>query len=317
MASLSGLLATGLDDYAKATSGPFAGNRTARLFRDDLPDEVRRNIADPYYLVKGSAGNGRWAETPWVSIFDPLVTTTAQRGHYVVYLFRGDGQGVYLSLNQGTTEIYNRVKGEYLAVLETNARAFTRRLPSDQLDRMHLGRIQLFGDGTLTRGYASGNIAAIYYDYSNLPDDPTLAHDLAEVLRLYSLTVEANDDLQPTESESTNQDDVPIGIDAAKYRWHLRAERNRTLSKNAKRIHGYTCAVCGFNFEQRYGEIGQRFIEAHHLTPFSSLKGRPTELDPRSDFTVVCSNCHRMLHRTQPPLEPASLRERLTPVDTR
>ena len=45
-----------------------------------------------------------------------------------------------------------------------------------------------------------------------------------------------------------------------------------------------------------YGQIGVDFIEAHHLTPLSELSGDAVHLDPRRDFSVLCSNCHRMIH---------------------
>ena len=61
--------------------------------------------------VKGSAGQGNWAETPWVSVFDLNVTDTATRGYDVVFLVRGDGAGVALSLNHGTTEVFNQAAG--------------------------------------------------------------------------------------------------------------------------------------------------------------------------------------------------------------
>jgi hypothetical protein len=40
-----------------------------------------------------------------VAVFDRLITKTARQGFYIVYLFRGDLNGVYLSLNQGVTSI--------------------------------------------------------------------------------------------------------------------------------------------------------------------------------------------------------------------
>lgn len=46
--------------------------------------------------------------------------------------------------------------------------------------------------------------------------------------------------------------------------------------------------------------MAQEYIEAHHLTPFAALEGRPTELDVEKDFAVVCANCHRMLHKGPP-----------------
>lgn len=84
-------------------------------------------------------------------------------------------------------------------------------------------------------------------------------------------------------------------------RWHLRAERNPKLALEAKRVQGSTCAVRAFNFAHRYGELGYGYIEAHHLTPFADLEGRPAALDPRHDFAMVCANCHRMIHRRRPP----------------
>jgi 5-methylcytosine-specific restriction protein A len=49
-----------------------------------------------------------------------------------------------------------------------------------------------------------------------------------------------------------------------------------------------------------YGPVGDGYVEAHHLTPFADLEGRPTDLNPRDDFRVVCPSCHRMLHRGSP-----------------
>lgn len=101
--------------------------------------------------------------------------------------------------------------------------------------------------------------------------------------------------------------------EAKRYRWHRRAERNASLARDAKRIHGHRCQVCGLDFAERYGEIGEGYIEAHHLTPFSSLAGRPTALDPNTDFAVVCANCHRMIHRG-PPFDLDELRLKLINV---
>ncbi|MEG4458101.1 HNH endonuclease [Microcoleus sp. N9_A1] len=65
-------------------------------------------------------------------------------------------------------------------------------------------------------------------------------------------------------------------------------------------MQGYICKACDFNFEARYGEVGKQFIEAHHTIPISSLSKAKIKLDPIQDFTVLCSNCHRMIHRIKP-----------------
>lgn len=72
-------------------------------------------------------------------------------------------------------------------------------------------------------------------------------------------------------------------------------ERDPKLSAKAILIHGTKCKACNFDFEKKYGERGKGFIEVHHLKPVSELGG--TNVDPETDLTVVCSNCHRMIHR--------------------
>lgn len=53
---------------------------------------------------------------------------------------------------------------------------------------------------------------------------------------------------------------------------------------------------CGFDFYERYGEVGHRFAVVHHLAPLSdaAASGRKTTLE---DLAVVCANCHAMVHR--------------------
>jgi hypothetical protein len=103
----------------------FSGDdQFAVLFTKHLRAAVERIIPrGRAYRVKGSVGLGNWSETPWVGVFDPMVTESAQRGFYVVYLFRKDGSGVYLSLNQGTTAVQAEAKNRYLEVLADRAKA--------------------------------------------------------------------------------------------------------------------------------------------------------------------------------------------------
>ena len=60
-----------------------------------------------------------------------------------------------------------------------------------------------------------------------------------------------------------------------------------------------TCAlpisICGFNFLERYGEIGRGFIHVHHVNPLSQTGEQI--VDPKTDLVPVCPNCHSMIHR--------------------
>lgn len=73
-------------------------------------------------------------------------------------------------------------------------------------------------------------------------------------------------------------------------------ERDSGLRAAAISIHGRDCMVCGFNFETTYGERGEDFIEVHHLRPIASF-GKRRLVSPMKHMAVVCSNCHRMIHR--------------------
>lgn len=87
-------------------------------------------------------------------------------------------------------------------------------------------------------------------------------------------------------------------------RRHLARERNPAIIKLAKdqalnNSGRLLCACCGFDFERTYGELGSGFIEAHHTKPLSSLTTDEV-VTTVEDLALVCSNCHRMLHRRRP-----------------
>lgn len=72
--------------------------------------------------------------------------------------------------------------------------------------------------------------------------------------------------------------------------------RSKALRETAIKLHGTSCAICGFNFEEKYGNLGKDFIEIHHIKPLY-MNNEETIINPEKDLIPVCSNCHRMLHR--------------------
>src|SRR5207248_1787981 len=93
---LTRLLERALSLLPTALDEEFTGHPLGRLLVRDIPESLAPSVPRAGYKIQGSPGRGRWAATVWVSIFDRLVSTSAQTGYYVVYLFRGDGSGVYL-----------------------------------------------------------------------------------------------------------------------------------------------------------------------------------------------------------------------------
>lgn len=84
--------------------------------------------------------------------------------------------------------------------------------------------------------------------------------------------------------------------------------RNRALIQAKKANSDYCCEVCGFNFRETYGEIGQDYIVAHHRKQISSGVAR-TMLD---DIALLCANCHAMVHVKNPPVPVEDLRKLVT-----
>ncbi len=299
-----------LQTYPTAHTQKFEKHPLGIFVRTSLSAAIKR-VCEDRLLVTGSVGNGTWAETSWVAIFDPRITKSAQNGIYVVYLFDQVGRHVYLSLNQATLEVYEEYKKLYRQVLEDRAVFIRDLLAPYNINDLIQSPLNLTGNGKFTKGYCAGNIIAFKYDAENLPSEPDLLRDLNRILNLYATYVAVKNG-EVGESEEL-PDSISNGQEAKKYRWHRRAERNQKLSADAKKFHGSTCKVCGFNFEQRYGERGRGYIEAHHIVPFADLvkEPEPVTLDPKTDFVVVCANCHRMLHRTKPAILPDELKNLL------
>ena len=83
-------------------------------------------------------------------------------------------------------------------------------------------------------------------------------------------------------------------------------ERNPVARRICINKYGCRCAICGFDFEKEYGEIGKGFIEVHHIIPVSAI-GHQYVINPENDLIPLCSNCHSMIHRKNPPYLPKEL----------
>ncbi|MCF8719809.1 HNH endonuclease [Nitrospina gracilis] len=94
-------------------------------------------------------------------------------------------------------------------------------------------------------------------------------------------------------------------------RLHRVRERDPELVKKKKKqflkANGRLfCEVCGFDFQEKYGERGEGFIECHH-TQFLSERDESNKTR-LVDLVLVCSNCHRIIHRRKPWLTDSQLR---------
>jgi predicted HNH restriction endonuclease len=86
-------------------------------------------------------------------------------------------------------------------------------------------------------------------------------------------------------------------------------KRNRSLIDAKKSSSDYRCEVCGMKFEEVYGKIGREYIIAHHKNPIGGRRG--SSKTTMGEIALVCSNCHDMLHRKNPPMSIDELRNQL------
>lgn len=96
---------------------------------------------------------------------------------------------------------------------------------------------------------------------------------------------------------------------------HYFKERNKALVKRKKsqslaKNGSLKCEACDFDFEANYGLYGKGFIECHHEIPIYTLSENSTT--NIKDLRLVCSNCHRIIHRAKPWLSVKELRGIIT-----
>lgn len=283
------------------------------FIRHEATDAVSEGLGElgVRLQVEGSAGAGNWAAVPWISVFDPAITITATHGYYVVYLFHANEPIVYLSLNQGTTSVRAEFGARTREILRDRADLIRKRV-AEFAEFLSVNEIELGSDARLPGDYAAGHSLGVTYALNTLPDEMQLRSDLQTIVRAYrALTFRGGIDAE-VESQTDIADEFAIPpqtsiTETRKYAYHRKVERNRTAARFAKKFHGTHCQACDLDFVERYGDIGRGFIEAHHLRPIATLvEGVPINYNVAADFAVLCSNCHRMIHRTDDPSDLAA-----------
>jgi 5-methylcytosine-specific restriction protein A len=167
------------------------------------------------------------------------------------------------------------------------------------------------------------NIASLHPDYRREPTnggrlDGEVLHDFLsrpqEMAQAAHLLREGlrTGTLQPVLPDDDEEDDEEAGAPEGRvlYRRHRTRERNKGLRKKKidsvlKKGGRLACEACGFDFGAVYGERGEGYIECHHVVPLHEAGEGTTRL---ADLALICSNCHRMIHRSAPWPTPAALR---------
>jgi 5-methylcytosine-specific restriction protein B len=198
-----------LKQYPAARQTPFTGTHPINGVFQTMTQALQSSSCIkefPTLHVRSSTGQGNWARVPWIAILDERNTTTIQSGVYCVFLFREDGTGVYLTLNQGVTEPLRRLGAiDGKAELRTKARSI--RLSLDPLKDAGFSSaddIDLHTGPGLGSSYEVSTIAYKLYERDKVPSDDQLLVDLQALIGSYETmvikdTVAAEADVKPSE----------------------------------------------------------------------------------------------------------------------
>lgn len=185
-----------LDAYGTVRTGPFTTAGPVSRAMGQLQQWLQSCppiSARPSLKVKLSVGQGGWTKTPWIALLDDRVTTSTQRGTYIVFLIAEDLSVTYLTLNQGMTELVTRM-GQKGAVEEMVrvAEASRPRIENIVAEKFVLdNKIDLKSDTSAARNYEVGTIAHLSLLRGSFPDDETMTAELATLLKAYDQLIES------------------------------------------------------------------------------------------------------------------------------
>ncbi len=165
------------------------------IISDEIPALLREcgSVGHPYSIV-GSYGKGRWTSVPWIAVFDTRITTSAQKGVYIVYLLNKDTKELYLTFEIAATEamdIKSNAEGKTLftgvvgkndpllkAKLKERAAQIRLAVPDDYFESG-----EDINSGA--QGYDSGAVYYKRYSAEPLPTGEKLVEDLTRMMEIY------------------------------------------------------------------------------------------------------------------------------------
>lgn len=287
-------------EYSFARAKPFANSELGNFVRHDLVVEARKGLIFlPFDLnIKGSVGAGNWASVPWLGYFDPLITTSATKGFYVVYLINPITEEIILSLNQGTTAVYQEFGAQRgREVLKRRATDIADRIPkfAAQFDT---SEIDLSSSEALPKGYCAGHAFGRRYKAFSI-DEGKFQTDLQNMLSAYETLIDRGG-TTPSEvmQDESGSEDIE---ETRRYVLSRRIERAPNVRAKVLKARLPICEACGLNPEVHYnyqGPTKNTPLDVHHSQPISQLaEGESRRYKVPDDFRVLCPTCHRLIHK--------------------
>ncbi|OIU73170.1 MrcB family domain-containing protein [Rossellomorea aquimaris] len=236
-----------MNNYVSAKAQPFGGNALGSYVRNAVPKEFQKlPFLNDKYVVTGSVGQGNWASVPWIAIMNKEITTSTQRGYYIVYLFSEDMSRLYLTLAQGVTET---TKEEMLKRKQEIRDHVEMRASVKKDNDLYLG------ESSKAKGYALSTAAYIEYQKDEMPSERELVEDLESMISYYERYIDHS------ESQDNAEDVLPeVEVAAVEF---------RNDSEMVDHIHTFI-STKGFYYERR--DINNLYLSLK-TKPFVILSG--------------------------------------------
>lgn len=171
-----------IDDSVKVDSTSIIYNTLIR----QIPFELNKLLNRKDFYIKASMGQGNKTQYPWVAIMNRNITTTTQKGLYIVYLFKKDMSGFYITLAQGITNFENLYKSKKYDYATKVANYFKTQIDNTSFTSSDI----VLGDGKhdLGYGYERTTVISKYYQSNNITNEVLMA-DLIELVQIYDFIV--------------------------------------------------------------------------------------------------------------------------------
>lgn len=325
-----------MNEFLTKKHEEYAGNPFAHYVRHNIPKIIKEqsSLSDQYF-VKASVGQDKWVAIPWIGIFKKNITMSAQRGYYIVYIFRTDMSGVYLSLNMGWTQFAKEFGTKEAKQRILSTAIDCKNILDSVLEDFSLDPIQLKPSSDMGEGYELGHICGKYYSKDNVPDDTVLIDDLRNLIGVYrelegylrniDIVHMTDPSIGPIISQSRHDDEIYndlLQLVAPKYipntphppvppvktKGGSKYKGDPGIGKACIISAGYKCEL-NTNHKTFVSKSSQEYyVEAHHIIPLSKQSNYKNSLDMPGNIMALCPNCHKMIHlgnkeEVQPPLE--------------
>lgn len=172
-----------MTEYLTAKSESFSSHPLGIFVRQEIPREFYKLqlINQAQYEIKASVGQGIWTHVPWIAIMNKDITTSTQRGYYIVYLFSEDMTKVYLTIAQGVTETS---KEEMLEINREIRQLVDNDSKVKKDDNIYLG------ESNRAKEYAFSTAIYLPYTIDRLPLEEEMQEDLKDMLNIYEKYIE-------------------------------------------------------------------------------------------------------------------------------